>query len=391
MITAKASYLSGLDVISSKKIISDQMQKYSDSLERDISKAISISSKRALLSCVGYVISNNSYLDNSKLRIEEAIFNGTIHEDEAYLMKQNTLTYWKQEITSKGEKLGFNTSLDFVFFNVSLPEAFNAKIEVGYNLNISEKTQEIRIDKYVEKSISTSIEYFEDPVFPLNTYGRVRRVIMKNPYADLTYSFSGQDANNTAVGRAALSVSGDLEYIESIQDKDEKILVTDNATAIPAYILGEFTGVISEEGSFPSANIPFVIGVINALSDISENEKLYLDKDRIKAWDLENLEKLIDNAYYIESQEGPSFLDRLEGKMQNTEGKGIKSIVNLEELYANDIPIKSGETLVDYLYFNAVTNTGKTVRGLKQTWFIIDEELDGTQTNAEIYGVNELI
>lgn len=391
MINARASYLSGLDVISSKKVLSDQMQKYSDSLERDISKAMLISLKRALLSCINFIITNNTYLDDSNLRIEEAVFNGTLYGSDAYFMQQNTLTHWKEEIISKGGQLGFNTSFNFVSFNISMTDAFNLKIEVDYILNVSEKTNDLRIDKYVKKTEDSSIENLEDPLFPLNTYGRVRRVITKSPYPSLTYSFSGLQVNDTAIGSAVLSESSNLLYIESIQEKNKKILVTDDASIIPQATLIEFAGVVAEQNLTPSADIAFLIGVENALSSINENEKVYIDEATVKAWNLENLENLIDKGYYIESETAPSFLDRLEGKLQNTKGAGIKSVVNLEELYAGDILIKNGETLVDFLYFNTLTNAGKTIRGLKQTWFKIDEENDGVQTNAEIYGVNELI
>ncbi len=385
MISARANYLSSLDTVSLKKVLSDQMQKYSASLERDILKALSITSKRALISCVNYVISNNDYLDDSKLRIEEAVFNGTLYGEEEYLMQENTLTHWRDEVVYKGGNIGFNTSFNFISFNVSMLDSFNVRIGIGYVLNVSVMGQDMRIDKIVVKNISMSVEDFEDPVFLLNTYGRVRRIFIKNPHPNLTYSFPGLQVNSTVIGRAVLSESSNSSFIESVQDKDEKVLVTDNASAVPSITLIGFAGVIGEEDLTPSAGMPFLVGVSNALLIIGDDEKLYIDNATVKAWSLENLEELIDKGYYLESVNGPSFLERLEGKLFNEDGSGLESVVNLEELYANDIPIKSGESLVDYLYFNAVDDAGASARGVKQSWFRIDAE------NATPYGVSELI
>ncbi|MBI5803865.1 hypothetical protein HY450_01335 [Candidatus Pacearchaeota archaeon] len=66
--------------------------------------------------------------------------------------------------------------------------------------------------------------------------------------------------------------------------------------------------------------------------------------------DVSNLSSHIESSFYISSPTAPSFLDRLQG-INSPNANGIESIVNLQELSSQGIPLTE-KSAVDYIYFS---------------------------------------
>ncbi|MCX6818781.1 MAG: hypothetical protein NT129_02150 [Candidatus Aenigmarchaeota archaeon] len=108
--------------------------------------------------------------------------------------------------------------------------------------------------------------------------------------------------------------------------------------------------------------------------------------------DLSSLDTAVGNWLYINSTNGASFLDRLEGRLttsdkyraMTTKQIGLETIVYLPDLSSLGLTIKSGQSDVDYLYFDSVGHVGYPVNNSGYSWLKLDDE------HADIYGV-ELI
>lgn len=89
------------------------------------------------------------------------------------------------------------------------------------------------------------------------------------------------------------------------------------------------------------------------------------------------------SKWYMESANGPSLLDRMEGRLVNTygSGTGLETIVNLPDLQANGFTIKTDQVVFDYLYFDGVAHSGQAVNNSAYTWLRFDAD------HASIYGV----
>ncbi len=70
---------------------------------------------------------------------------------------------------------------------------------------------------------------------------------------------------------------------------------------------------------------------------------------------------------------------------------GLETFVDLAELSAFGITVKTDQSVVDHLYFQNTTHVGYQVRGITEDWFRIDKELDGGVAHSRTYGVNDLI
>jgi len=90
-----------------------------------------------------------------------------------------------------------------------------------------------------------------------------------------------------------------------------------------------------------------------------------------------SLDTAIAEGYYMQSQNGPSFLDRLEGRVTasgryNTSASGLESVVYLPVLQANGFSINESQSDVDYLYFSGSSYPGYAVNQSAYSWLKID-------------------
>ncbi len=94
----------------------------------------------------------------------------------------------------------------------------------------------------------------------------------------------------------------------------------------------------------------------------------------------ENFDSAVASGYYMPSQKGAGFLDRLEGRLVasgkygTTSLGGLESVVFIPDLQANGIPIREEQTAIDYLYFNQSALQGKAVNLSAFSWLRIDSE-----------------
>lgn len=84
-------------------------------------------------------------------------------------------------------------------------------------------------------------------------------------------------------------------------------------------------------------------------------------------WDVTNLRDHVANMHYTENDDAPSFLMRFGGKLTGSP-QGIESMINLEKLNSQGIPIYP-YSVVDHEYWSSTS--GRTVAGM-QSWFRID-------------------
>ncbi len=120
----------------------------------------------------------------------------------------------------------------------------------------------------------------------------------------------------------------------------------------------------------------------------------------VLAGDITNLENhlagsgdaFLVGSYYVESQNGPGFLDRLEGRTSiHRAGTGIESFVNKDKISSFLSPedaeyyYRSGRSSLDYVQFGGSNPQNYTITGMP-SWF----RLDNTTGNLIKYNVSEI-
>lgn len=153
-----------------------------DSITFDSKKSMDIIGKRAISAAINYIITEGSPLTSSNTTILELMTNGTINGLAQSLMESSTLDDWQNTIEYLGSVQGFNTIISFKNIMVQPADSFHLSVSYSIFVNLSDTITQTNITKSSNQSILLKIENFEDPTYPLKTYGRVVNVIRESPH-----------------------------------------------------------------------------------------------------------------------------------------------------------------------------------------------------------------
>jgi len=370
-----------------------------DSLIRDLGKTIEASTQRAIIACINNISLDFVPLQDANVSIKELVIHGTLNEEKVFLMENATIPYWVPKIEDVSTLKGFDVDVDDKMINETLVvepySSFYLLVEADIGINITDMQGISALNRTIRIIKTVSIEGLEDPLYLLYFHGLSSNYAWESPYV----------GNYTQL---LFTGNGDNGYVYGTATKDTgnfvgKILVVNDANGM---ILSGAKGVVSET-NFPDPGIPFIVNS-NAMSVISEGQHILLDGNGAisKVWYIENLKKHIegltssndDHSYYQTSDDGPSYLDRLEGRYsidpkysgQTDKKIGLESFVD-KTIFPGEISPDQERTNIDYLYFSS-TITGNKIKGISNSnWFRIDDELVGGIGRQEIYNVTNLI
>jgi hypothetical protein len=380
---SQSSQIRNIDI----DIRANELEYFTKSIEKDLVRFIEINGKRTLISAVSRVVINGTGLDNAQLRLSEMFENGTLYSEPAPLVDSSNLETWKAKIEDIADDSGFNVEFENIKINITQNDSFNLLFEIGILMNISDKTEIMGVLKNITAHVLVSIDGIEDPLFPLQTLGRVVRFITISNSSKKTVPLStGLNASGFVSGYSLVKDSSDVQ----VGDCDANtILVTDTITPILG-IASSCKGVVSESDAVipPELWGKAITGATNAMQVVANGTKIYLDETTKKVWNLGNLTSDIKNGNYHSSDEGASFLDRLEGNITLSPKYkyGLETFVYLPDLTLAGIDADTSLSVLDHKYWNNIV--GNSIRNGNYDpvfgWFKIDG------TSAINYGISDL-
>lgn len=147
-------------------------------IERDINKGVFIASFRTLLSFDQFISTNGTFLDNANAKFKESFLNGTINQQPLSLMKDSTFTDWANKIAAEADKVDikFNFTINDVRLNQSSPWSVDIGLNISLDIRDKRNTSYWVRNRYLTNTIS--IIGFEDPLYVVNSKGRVTNAIV---------------------------------------------------------------------------------------------------------------------------------------------------------------------------------------------------------------------
>jgi hypothetical protein len=147
-------------------------------VENDINKGIFITTFRTLLSFNEYITSNGTFIDDIDKRFKEAFLNGTISQKPLTLMQDTTFTDWANRISAQAGYIDILS--DFKINDVELYHDSPWSVTVGINISLDimdkRNTSQWKRERYLSTKIG--IINFEDPLYIINSQGRVTNTII---------------------------------------------------------------------------------------------------------------------------------------------------------------------------------------------------------------------
>ena len=355
-------------------IVSDQLHLVERNIENDFHKGVEIAGHRALLSATNVVMTNGSFLANSSAAFIELILNGTLDGEEQFLMVNNTADDWKTNILNIVTR--FTVAVDHTY-SFGASSGSSVVGTYGLNITVSDPFGISRIEKTdVRKAYKFSIEGIDDPVFPMNTNGLLRRKYDFYKYGTHYFTkFTGTVATHDLTGNGTT----DLEHAI----KGDQILFIDTVNTS----LTDYKCIVASNGT-PPAGSCFVLGPPNPASNFEASLRtgvsrhVLIDNMTASAWHLPVQQGIVSGEYFL-IKSGPGVFERLEG-VYNSSNPQFITFANINELTALGITAPNDDTSkVAWMYFSGSSTPGKQVRGLPG-WAKMDSE-----TAAE-FGLSEL-
>jgi hypothetical protein len=169
------------------------MNSFMKDIDKDIERGVFISSHRSILSIVEHISSTGEFIQSAEATFKETFLNGTINGTSQSLMAETTFTEWAARMQSLGSDI--NLDLDFEVNDVVINHSDPWNVDVNLDVDLYAADIAGMAEWNVTKTlvIKVPIEGFEDPVYAVNTNGKVLNTINKTPYTDFV---SGNDTTN---------------------------------------------------------------------------------------------------------------------------------------------------------------------------------------------------
>ncbi|HIJ98731.1 TPA: hypothetical protein H1005_02215 [archaeon] len=166
----------------------DELNSFLDDITKDLGRATSISSTRALIFAIGTVVTNGTPLSDAAKDLNELTLNASFKGNLAPDLQNQTLKNWTVKITNLAVQRDFTTNLDVSLMEMdSVPHTsweYWARVRIN-NLTIRDNLGYCSFNgalprgkKWVNANVS--IRGYEDPLYVLRTNGYTTRGVIRD-------------------------------------------------------------------------------------------------------------------------------------------------------------------------------------------------------------------
>lgn len=166
-------------------------------VEKDLDRGMYIAGYRSLLALGEYITTNGLFLENVNSYFEEALLEGTVNNTYMNVIANSSFKDWVDKIEMEARKIGI--IINFTVENVTIyqvsPWYVSVDLNISFNVSDEKRTASWEKNEYLTTTID--IEGLEDPLYPLNTYGRVFNTINKAPVTQFNLTYLKEHLNNS--------------------------------------------------------------------------------------------------------------------------------------------------------------------------------------------------
>jgi hypothetical protein len=146
-------------------------------VELDLQKGIFITTTRTLLGIQEYVTEEGIYLSDAQQVFQEGFLQGTVEGIPVNLLVNATFSDWMDKIQQQASKIDINASFTILGMQVVHQDPWTVNVTVVVEMNITDKRKTALWNKQKDVSSKISIMGLEDPVYIVETEGRVTNII----------------------------------------------------------------------------------------------------------------------------------------------------------------------------------------------------------------------
>ncbi len=159
------------------------LNNFAISVEHDLPRQLFISGYRMIFLLDKKILDSGSYIDDVNVSLNELFFSGTIDGVHQDLMEDATFPAIQNFLTNNANKINANIELLNPEISLTQEDPWNLKIVLDVTLIIEDKGDLVKWNKTSSIEYYIPIKNFEDPLYSVNTQGKVTNKINQTPYS----------------------------------------------------------------------------------------------------------------------------------------------------------------------------------------------------------------
>lgn len=177
---------SGYEIIQDRKPIEkriDTLNSFVSSVETDIPRHLYISGYRTIFVLQQYTIDQHQYITNFSDSVNEVFFNGSLYGEQKALMDDGKFSDILYSLNSNANKINAQVYLLNPRVNITQEDPWNIKITLNTTIIVEDKTGLAKWNRSATFESLVPIENFIDPIYNVETSGKVATKLQKTPYS----------------------------------------------------------------------------------------------------------------------------------------------------------------------------------------------------------------
>lgn len=171
------------------------MNSFLSSVEKDLERQMYVSGFRTIFLFEKKVVDSKQYIQNPNELISEGFFNGTLYsQTQGNVYDGIKFSDFLNSTQTNAQQMNIEINITSAKLNLTQEDSWNIALVLTANLTMKDKSNLAYWNKTLIVKTYIPIERFEDPVYLLNTAGKV-----PNKYFKSNYTFSNSDLKNLSL------------------------------------------------------------------------------------------------------------------------------------------------------------------------------------------------
>ncbi len=170
------------------------MDSFLFSLETNLEREVYVSGYRAIFLAEDKISKTGTYIPDINSFMQEAFFNGTASGNSSEILDGTTYSDILQSVNEKADKINVNININNPEISIFQENPWNVALIFSFDLEMNDNSNLASWKKHEDIKSLIEIDGFEDPVYLINTNGKVAYKFNRTIY-DGNYVQAGNPEN----------------------------------------------------------------------------------------------------------------------------------------------------------------------------------------------------
>jgi hypothetical protein len=188
-------------------------------IETDITRASSIIGKRAIISLTNEIINNFEYSENVEEDIKELMLYSTLNNITSSHMEDTNINNWIEKMQQNANKINLDLDMEIIEIETRQSNPWNIDLSISYHLTLKDKNNIAEFNYEDNIKTKVSIIGLEDPIYSMNTNGKISNIIVESLYSDFTENNNTDNLIDHTINQHYISSTLAPSYLDRLEGK----------------------------------------------------------------------------------------------------------------------------------------------------------------------------